>query len=224
AVNAVALSSNGQWLASVGADKTLRLWNPADGKLLTAFGASTAPVNAVAFNPNNSAVYTGGYDGFIRAWQLPPVTARALPAHGEAINALALSGDGRIVVTASNDKTVRMVNFDKGDNAKTLTGPATGVVSTAIAPNGSLVAGGTGDGKLYVWNTGDNKLLTQNKIHTGAVSTMAINGGNSQLATAGPDGTIKLWALPPVPTRVLGHPEAVLASAVRGDGKRVFTG
>src|SRR5439155_7690521 len=41
---------------------------------------------------------------------------------------------------------------------------------------------------------------------------------------AGKDGSIKLWPLPPIPSRILTHPATVLTAATTGDGKRLFTG
>ena len=41
----------GKKLATAGADKVVRIWNPADGKLLKEFAASDQPIVAIAWNP-----------------------------------------------------------------------------------------------------------------------------------------------------------------------------
>src|SRR5262249_58156568 len=71
---------------------------------------------------------------------------------------------------------------------------------------------------------GEGKLLAQSLAHGGAVKGVSFHPSNTQLLTAGADGLVKAWALPPVPARSLSHPDAVLAAALSADGKRLVTG
>jgi WD40 repeat protein len=51
-LNGLAISPDGSWLASAGADQTVRLWNTADGSLrATLSGRHSSPVDAVAISP-----------------------------------------------------------------------------------------------------------------------------------------------------------------------------
>ena len=78
----------------------------------------------------------------------------------------------------------------------------------AIAPNAALVAAGTADSRLFLWNATDVKPVSQNTAHAGPVTAVAFHPQGTQLLTAGGDGLLKLWALPPVPSRALTHPDA----------------
>jgi WD40 repeat protein len=50
-VNAIAISSNSQLLASASDDKTVRLWNPATGEQVQELKAHSSSVRAIVFPP-----------------------------------------------------------------------------------------------------------------------------------------------------------------------------
>ncbi len=107
AITGLAFTANGQTLASVGADRTLRYWNVLTGQLIATVGAHTTVVNAVVVNPNNTAAYTVGDDGYLKFWTLPAIPAKTLPGHGAPIRAMALTTDNTAFYTGSDDRTVR---------------------------------------------------------------------------------------------------------------------
>src|SRR5262249_42932130 len=151
-------------------------------------GAHAAAANAVLINPANNVAYSTGDDGTLKFWQLPLASPRPLPAHADAVTALALSADGKQVLTASAAKTVRVSTFENGQQVPQLTGPTAAVTAAAQAPNGSLIAAGTADHQLFFWNAADGKLVSQGLAHNGPVTGVAFHPGSSQLLTAGGDG------------------------------------
>jgi WD40 repeat protein len=221
AFNAAPAPAN-QLLASSGADGTVRFWNPTNGQPAGVVLAHAGPVNGVVIHPNNTAAYSAGADGLLKFWQLPIAPARALTPHTDAVTFLTLSPDGNQVITASADKTVRFSTFADGKQVRQLTGPAAAVRAVALSP--TLIAGGTADQRLFLWNAADGKVVSQQVAHAGPVNGVAFHPQNNQLVTAGGDGLLKFWAMPPVPGRALTHPDAVLASTATADGKRLITG
>jgi WD40 repeat protein len=107
--NKVAFSPDGNTLAAVGSDGTLRLWtmtanDPAAS--LRALRAHRGAILDVAFSPDNRWLATGGEDNTARLWDLssPRVTSVALspprrPNH--QIRSVAFSDDKRWLATAS---------------------------------------------------------------------------------------------------------------------------
>src|SRR2546421_12701 len=69
-VYSVAFSPDGQLLGSGSADKTVRLWNPADGKEVKNLGTHGNSVYSVAFSPDGKWLASAGADGVIKLWDL----------------------------------------------------------------------------------------------------------------------------------------------------------
>jgi WD40 repeat protein len=65
---AIALSPDGQRLASCGTDNVVRLWNPADGSLLKTLWGHSDDVLAVAFSPDGRRLASASRDRTLRLW------------------------------------------------------------------------------------------------------------------------------------------------------------
>src|SRR5439155_22020320 len=177
-INGLAYSANNQLLASAGADHTLRFWNAADGKPISTVIAHSGPLTAVAFHPNNTQAFSIGEDGTLKFWQLPIAPSRALPAHVDAVTQIVESANGAQVLSAGADKMVRLSDFGNGQPVRQFTGPAAAVNTVALASNGNLVAGGTAEGRLFLWNAADAKGLAQRVAHGGGLTSLAFHPQN----------------------------------------------
>src|SRR5207244_3218850 len=90
-------------------------------------------------------------------------------------------------------------------------------------------AAGTADQRLFLWNAADGKALAQGLLHGGPVQALAFHTDSSLLLTGGADGRLKLWAVPPVPERIVlrewdAHPGGVRGVAFNGNGAQALTG
>jgi WD40 repeat protein len=221
AVSGVAFSANGKVLASAGHDRTLRFWDTAKGQSLAVVGAHTGPVHGVLLNPNNTA-HTVGADGMLKIWQVPAApTNKLFTGHTAAVRALALSADGNQLVTGGADKSVRQF-ATAGKEIRALAGVGGAVSAVALHPANTFVAAGAEDGQIHLWNAADGKALAAWRAHAGAPTSVQFQPQG--LLSAGADGLVKTWAIPPAPVRSVSHPEGVLAAAASADGKKLYTG
>src|SRR5436190_526057 len=69
-VYSVAFSPDGKLLASGSADKTVRLWNPADGKEVKNLGAHGNSVYCVAFSPDGKLLASASADALVKIWDV----------------------------------------------------------------------------------------------------------------------------------------------------------
>lgn len=115
AVYDLAWHPSGTVLASASADETVKLWRVADGERLDTLNQSHGEVVAVTFTPDGSHIVAGGADKRLHLWKFlslaapalnPPLAARF--AHEAGINGLAVSRDGRRLISSADDRSLKV--------------------------------------------------------------------------------------------------------------------
>jgi WD40 repeat protein len=88
----------------------------------------------------------------IELWNVPSGKVRVtLRGHNLAIRAVVFTGDGKSVVTGSEDGTIRFWDPETGDEKCTLKGHEGGVLCMALSSDGSILASGGRDGIVRLW-------------------------------------------------------------------------
>lgn len=146
--------------------------------------------------------------------------------HQKAVRALCIHPQEHLLISGSNDKTIKIWDLHKGQLLKTLSGHAGSVIAIAISPNGELLASGSGDNTIKIWNLATGKLLSTLIGHTGWVNTVAFSPKGNTLASGGADKMIKLWN---ISTQDLigtfyGHSSAVRSVAISPQGNMLVSG
>jgi len=65
---------------------------------------------------------------------------------------VAVTPDGRYIVSGSWDQTVRVWERDTGKEVQKLTGHQSGVDSVAVTPDGRYIVSGSSDETVRVWS------------------------------------------------------------------------
>ncbi|PVF90881.1 WD40 repeat-like protein, partial [Serendipita vermifera] len=119
-VSSIKFSSDGRRVVSVLEDCTLRLWDAETGQLLgEPLHGHAAPVTSVAFFSNNLRIVFGSWDKTVRLWDAETGTPLGEPLQGHTahgctpchtgwIMSVAVSSDGRLIASASGDRTIRI--------------------------------------------------------------------------------------------------------------------
>jgi WD40 repeat protein/mono/diheme cytochrome c family protein len=134
AVLGVALSPTGAELVTVGADKQLKLWDTRTREAVVTVGGRKHSINAVAWSADGSRVAAADEDGQLYGFtdfkrhtgeqSSATATERSLGKWSDALQAVAISRDGKTLVVGGEDGVVRVVSAD-GKLLGTLTAPST---------------------------------------------------------------------------------------------------
>lgn len=162
---------------------------------------------------------------------------RIIKAPRGGVASLAISGDGKHVLTGGLDRTMRLWELESGKELRRFQWHADAVLDVAFSPDGRSALSASADG-IRLWDLpepvaalasrskpiGPPRLLTF-RGHRGAVNAMAFTPDGRQLITASADQKAIVWdALTGKPLEVLdGYQGPVTTLALSKDGKRLAT-
>jgi WD40 repeat protein len=152
-VYAVAFSPNGRYVASGGVDKTVRVFDLQGGQLLKTFDGHSDPVTNVAFTSDSKQVLSSG-DSSIHVWDL--TTGKEAPRrfdgqHSGRIPAMAISLDGRRMVTGGDDRTIKLWDVASGKMLHSFAGHTDTILCLAFSHDGRRIVSGAYDRTVRVW-------------------------------------------------------------------------
>ncbi|KAM6181674.1 telomerase protein component 1 [Erethizon dorsatum] len=147
-------------VVSVGRDGTLKVWDHG-GVELTSIPAHSGPISqcAAALEPRPAGqagsellVVTVGVDGATRLWHpLLLWQTHTLPGHSGPVSAAAVSESSGLLLTASEEGSVRLCQVPKEADDTSVPRSFTAITAVAWALDGSVAVSGNQAGELTLW-------------------------------------------------------------------------
>lgn len=211
-VNAVTAAPRGDPLVATGADDgATRIWDsrasgrrPALELRPTDERAGRAPVLSAAFLGCGTLVAAGSLCGMIRIWDARRAEEWvSLTGHADAVTGLAVSPDGRTLLSNSQDATLRAWDVRPFAPARRGLRAYRGhagsfeqaLLRCAWSGDGAWVAGGSADATVHVWDAQTRAPKWRLPGHQGGVGAVAFHPTDPVIASGSADKTIFLGEL-----------------------------
>ena len=142
------------------------------------------------------------------------------------VNSVAISSDGKTIVSGSYDNSVKIWERASGELLKTLEGHKGWVTSVAISNDGKTIVSGSVDKSVKIWDRASGKLLKTLEGHTNGVNSISISTDGKTIVSGSGDNSVKIWerASGKLLKTLEGHTESVSSVAISTDGKTIVSG
>jgi WD40 repeat protein/serine/threonine protein kinase len=191
---AVAFAPNGQEVAAGCEDASVTVWSVASGAERASLKADWGGIHALAYLPDGTLAAAGA-DRVIRLWDVGQKKVRAeLKGHAEAVNALAVGGEGPLLVSGSSDQAVKLWDLASSTERPLTQGGILGPVhALAFAPDGSGLACAGSEPLLWSWDAAGPSLGAFKGKERFAFHSLAFAPDGRTIATGGYDDFVLLW-------------------------------
>jgi WD40 repeat protein len=223
----LAYSPDGRTLAAASMHGTVRLWDPASGKLQLQFQAHAHWIYALAYSPNGKLLATAGVDQRIKLWDSAtgkPLETSDAP-DGPLWNA-AFSPDGKKAATVGMDGVLRLWDTATGKASASILVPPGESSSVAWAPAGTVVALGNDYGQMYLLDTTTRKSLHALQVHKRRVTCLAFMPDSQGIVSGSEDQTLVLTDVKtgkPIRNFKTGQRTPITSLALSADGRLLFS-
>jgi eukaryotic-like serine/threonine-protein kinase len=209
---AVKVRPDGTQLASVDDGGRVSITDVANGREIASFRMSGdwAVTKALAYSPDGRWLAGTGEDSkMIDIWDTQTYTrSTRLVGHEAAVYSVAFSRDGSRLVSAGEDRTVRIWELATGAPPVELKGHTDQVFSAVFHPDGARVASAGRDRAILLWDAATGAEVARLHGHTNYIFSLDFSPNGRTLASGSGDGTVRLWDTAPPAERHKARREA----------------
>jgi WD40 repeat protein/serine/threonine protein kinase len=236
AVFSVAVSPDGERVASSSQDGIIKIWDAKTAQELRSIPAHKDHVRSIAFSPDGQWLASGSWDKTVKVWDAQTGRGRyTLTGHQGEVWSVAFSPDGKLLASAGGNGQVcgelKLWDTITGQEVRSFRGHTDTVSGVVFSPGGQRLASGAAgtDKTVRLWDVQTGQELLRFRDHQQGVMGVAFSPDGRLLASCGSErnglGELKVWdADTGQVIRDLHHTRGVWCVAFSPDGRRLASG
>ena len=222
-VRDVVYSSDGKEIISVLWQGKIDTWDAQTWKRIKS-NRIVDVLECAAISPDGRLLALGSYGIKVFDMQSDSVIM-TLNGHTKPIEALSFSADGKSLLSASDDHTIRLWNLKTKKQTRIWEGHRWEVNSICFLPDGERFVSTSNDGDVRIWDISMAHSSYTFDKHSDAIAGVAYNFDGSIIASASWDKSILVWdaKTKQILHRLLGHTKDVLNVEFSPNGKQLVS-
>lgn len=195
-VRSVAVDPSNTWFCTGSADRTIKIWDLASGRLKLTLTGHIDQVRGLAVSSKHTYMFSAGDDKLVKCWDLEQnKVIRSYHGHLSGVYCLALHPTIDILLTGGRDSVCRVWDIRSKMQIHALSGHDNTVCSVFTRPTDPQVVTGSHDSTIKFWDLRYGKTMATLTHHKKSVRAMAHHPKEDCFASASADN-IKKFKLP----------------------------
>lgn len=176
-------------------DGTVKMWDVRMETSVATVGRSASAILCMDYDYETKVLAAAGMDGICSVWDTQASKQRhKLLGHTKWIRCLRMAGD--IVVTGSDDWTVRVWSLSTGACDSVLTCHAAAITSVEYCAADKGIVTGSADGMVRMWERDEGTLRCTKNVGIHSASILSLRAGEKWLAIGAADNSMSLFQRP----------------------------
>lgn len=182
-------------IATACRDGVIRIWNLAKGdKVLAISYPSQSSLQCIAYDLNTEVVAAGAADGTFGIWSIKDghllLHVRAHEGRWlNGVNDISFSSTGRLIATASSDRTARLFDMKTGRHLASFEGHASYVESVCFTPDDQWLVTGSWDRTVRIWNVNARSNVRHLLGHDGKIWSIQFSSNGRRIVSRSRGGS-----------------------------------
>ncbi|MCG8652944.1 MAG: hypothetical protein MI861_24095, partial [Pirellulales bacterium] len=232
AVTSLAYSPDNQKLAVATGDQIISIYGPSvtgtrpaqELTLHQRFSVDNV-VSEMSFERNSRSLWVALDSGQIQRWHYAAIEQQRRLNHNGPVYGVAISRDGKTVISCSADQTVRVWDTSNGQQKHRMTGHSGPVHAIAMSQDETFAVSSGSDGTLRLWDIIGGRQLKQLTKLEATMYSIAIDPKGQWIAAAGADRQVHVLNMITGEERhtLSGHKDYIHSVTFDSSGQRLIS-